>query len=354
MTTGSFLTEAQLTAATTVYQKLAAEHPIAVALISGSQAFGLGHGTSDIDLHVMPVGDAPIESRVHMTDGHPIQVNVFREEMLQRVLDWAADDSEYTSRNRGQADVQDDVRKLAIRLSRGHVLYVDDERKQALARIDLTVIKRRIVAREARAISSLLEDIVGALAINDRDTALWAARLALGHAGEAALAAAGDIYFGPKFLLRRLKRTAALADITPQLLNALDLADDDGNGPRRAPYRLANDEFNALVRWRAALVSYVISKAVLIGWFGELTELAPMTLAQAGPVRDPFHSLIPYSDGLGLAGPDRGFRVSRDAAALWLSLDGTRSQADLQAHPDPAVAQGVAQLVRIGAAAVPA
>jgi hypothetical protein len=334
------ITEEHIKAATAVYDDLAVG--VRFAVISGSHAFGLGHGTSDVDFYIMTADGTPLEGRFCVRDGLPVQVNPVTADELEAALAWGADDSEFTSANRAMLEVPDDVCKLAIRLGQGHVVYADPEGHALLSRFDPAVMRRRLVVREARECGVLLEDVAGALAVGDHNTAFLSARMAVSHGCEAAMAACGDIYVGRKFLLRRLNRIPALAAIRPQITAALDIP-----GWEPPLSSLVDDRFSSVLRERALLGGYLAATASL-GW-DESPKFPPMALGTLGPIRDPYFTLLRFHDGIGLAGPDKSYRVSADAARLWLSLDGRR-RPDLFGEPDSPAARGVAQLITIGAA----
>jgi hypothetical protein len=348
MTHAEHLTEDHIKAATALYHELADAQGICFGIVSGSHAFGLGHATSDVDFYVMATDDGPLESRFYLREGFPVQVNVVTKEKLDRALAWGGDDSEFTTANRTMLDVQDDVRKLAIRLSRGHVVHADDAGRALLARFDPAVMRRRVIARQARDCGSHLEDVAGALAARDRNTAFTAARVAVTHACEAALAGCDDIYVGAKFLLRRLARVPALRDVLGQIREALDVP--TGATPRINS--LADDDFavvERVLRERARLAAYLTAHTTLEGWESVLTAFPAMVTGDRGPLRDPFFTLLRFGDGIGLAGPDKSFRVSPDAGRLWLSLDGTRRTNEVGAGEDDPRVRGVVQFVKIGA-----
>src|SRR5262245_48619631 len=224
------ITEDHITAATKVYTELSQTSPLHFGIISGSHAFGLGHGTSDVDFYVMAADSRTIEGRFHLRNGLPVQVNPVTAQELDEALAWGADDKEFTSSNRGMLDVSEDVCKLAVRLSRGHLVYADDTGRDLLSRFDNAVMRRRVIARGARDCGVHLEDVAGALDAGDRNTAFAAARIAVTHACEAVVAACDDLYVGSKFLLRRLERIPALREVRPQILAALDIP--TGGPPR--------------------------------------------------------------------------------------------------------------------------
>ncbi|NUP15824.1 MAG: hypothetical protein HOZ81_06960 [Streptomyces sp.] len=332
------LNDLHLSLARGVHEELAAAHDLAFTVVSGSLAFGLGHGTSDIDLYAMTADGTPLDYRVRAGGSVPVQVNAVTPESLALAVRWAASDADYTAGDRSTFTVQENIRKLAIRLNGGVVLHADDRHRALLGSLSGDVIRRRVVAGEGVVVGSYLEDVSGAVASDDLDTAFLSARLALTHACEAILAATGDLYVGPKFLTRRLRRNTYLDKLLDPILEGLDLV------PYRSP---AGESVEERCRARAALASYLCAKASLDGWEFPLMEIEPFEQGREGPRRDPFFTLLRFGDGIGLAGPDKGFKVSPDAARLWLGLDGTRSSRSVT---DEAVANGIKKLIAAGAA----
>ncbi|MGH8791778.1 MAG: hypothetical protein ACRDXX_03930 [Stackebrandtia sp.] len=337
------LTEAHIDAARTVYKKLAVDHDIRLAVVSGSLAFGLGHGVSDVDFYVMTGSGPSIGSRVFMQDGYPVQVNRVTPSRLDDAVRWAAGTDDFTTSNRSAAAVPDGTRKLAIRLTKGEVLHLDADCSRQLSQLSDEAIRRRVIAAEALQVSRRLEDTYGTLLCGDKDTAVMASRMALTHACEALLAACGDFYVGPVFLLRRLKRTSQLEELLPRIQAGLDIPGAGASTDDAA-------DLAEVIKERARLASYLNAVAAVHGWDDVLTQAPGFQIAESGPIRDPFHTVLRFGDGIGLAGPDRGFKVSEGAARLWLSLDGRRHIDAIDSDSGQSLRDGVRRLVDIGAA----
>jgi len=340
-------TAQHIAAATDLYQELAKEHELRLVVLSGSLAFGLGHGTSDVDLHMLAGSGGGPEARFHLRRDLPVQINLVSPAKFTAAVEWAASDAGLTSADRSSLNLPEDVRMLAIRLARGHVLHADNECAQALGRLNEDVIRRRQAARHALRVNNYQEDVAGALLSGDQDTAYTATRIALAHGCEALLAAFGDPYIGDKFLLRRLRRVTAIRPLLPEIFRGLDIppVSPDLSQPLAD---VGDKQFAQLLHSRLRLAAFMGSHAVLDGWDTPMTSLPSYALDTGGPLRDPYFTVIRFSDGIGLAGPDKGYRVSAEAARLWLSLDG-RKPLDSNGPDDDPITRGTRQLIQLGA-----
>lgn len=342
------LTAEHIAAARTVLSELSSEHSIRLALVSGSLAFGLGHGSSDIDLYVMAHDESKLVGGIYNQDGYEVQINVLTTNGLRVATEWARGSGSNRSTDRRAERVDIRVRKLAARLMRGELLHADDDIREELSRIDRDSMRRQWLSVESLTVCRLMEDANGALAANDLDTAFLATRVAVEHACEAALAACDDMYIGSKFLMRRLSRTTQLRPLVAAARSALDMPSDDAFLTRRS-----NDArtYAEEVVMRAGLASHVLSASMLLGWERPVTEgFPPYHSYVEGPSRDPFHTINRFSDGIGLAGPDRGFKLSESAAWLWFNLDGQRTWDEIETNMSPSEVRGVKKFIEIGAA----
>jgi hypothetical protein len=307
------LTAAHMAAADAVLATVfAAGAHIDLAFLGGSLAVGLGHDLSDIDLHIVGTGDRLAGSRVHHHGGFQVQVNPISPDRATRLIDLGRRFTA-SATERDQIDVDEDTLSELIRLLDGRVLFTAPSFAPVLAQADRDVVRKIMMVRRARAVTALAEDARGALGCGDWRTAYTAATLGLGHAADCLLAGAGDLYVGPKFLHRRLARCAATRDIAGlvwahywQPLSAAD-------GPT-----LLNRSVEDLL-W---LAGYLTSHSLLDGWEQPLDVVPPPRRSLGGPVRSPYFSLLRFGDGIGLSGPDCGFKVSEGTARLWLALDG--------------------------------
>jgi hypothetical protein len=316
------ISEAQLRAAARVLDgPLGGPARVALAFIGGSLAVGLGHATSDLDLYV--VGDGlPDAERTWTQDGVPVQVNPLDAEKA-RWLAAMASGFRITAADRAQLAADVKTFSALVRLATGRRLLTSPAWARDLAALSRNAVRQLLMARYASLFSVYAEDVAGALASGDLLTAVGASGLALEAACEAALAAADDVYLGPKFLFRRLARTAATA---PWCDRAWRLTHDS--------LRAADPEaVRTVVTERLRDGGFLLSRALLDGWAEPLTRVpAPRGPAPgpAGPRRNPYFAPLRFADGWVLPGPDGGYRTSAGLIRLWSYLDG-RPQAGLRA-----------------------
>ncbi len=317
----------QLAAAKRALDQIGQEQEIALAVVSGSVAFGLSHAMSDIDLYIVPKTEPTGRIRVIGEGGYSVQPNIVSLHRFEELETWATSSREPLSQGNRSYIVSDAICKDAIRLARGRIIHADDSLAQRLARFDWDFMARRVMSREAIQASQHIEDIEGSLTAGDLDTALLATRLALTHAGEALLAACRDLYVGPKFLAKRLRRISHLGPIVDQLLAALDVACTEH--PLALVPNTGAVERARILEERAALTTFTIALAHLNGWSSPLAHAPQMSWGSKGPRRSAWYTTLRFDDGIGLAGQDRGFRLNEAAIRLWLSLDGTRNRTTL-------------------------
>ncbi|MFI5783087.1 hypothetical protein [Nocardia sp. NPDC051570] len=317
---------------------------IRLAFLGGSLAVGLGHGTSDVDVYV--VGDGlPTGEIVHTYDGIQVHVNPMTADKVRRLLDLGTR-FRATGADREQVGIEWMTLNALIRLATGIPLRIGEEWRQALSAFDFDVVRRILIVRNGNICAAMAEDAFGALEIGDLLTATTAAAMALEAAGEATLAAAGDVYFGPKFHYRRLARTAATA---PWLDHLWQLDHRDLHPARGATAR----EVRAVVEERLWAAGQLMASCVLDGWDKPLSELPAPTRPGGDSVRrDVFFIPLRFADGWALIGPAEGYEVSEAVVRLWRALDG-RPSTELTAQDVPAeigdIEAAVASLAAVGA-----
>jgi hypothetical protein len=306
-----WLGPAEVAAATSVVDSVRRDRGVRLAFVSGSLAAGLGHALSDVDLYVL-CDEAAGSTRSVRQDGFVVQVNSLSEQQFETARR-ACSSYGITAGDRWQAELEDRTLSLTVRLAIGTVLRQRDvELPEAAVRRQ--VVRQVLITRAAIDVSSLAEDVLGARDIGDLLTELVAARRAVETALEAALAAADDLYVSEKFLMRRLARTPATAELLPE---CWELLQDPGwpPDPQRA---------RALVDRRLALATYLVGRAALDGWQEPLHTLPPrpQPVADGGPTRSRWFCPIRFGQLWGLAGPDAGYRITEGVVRIWLALDG--------------------------------
>ncbi|MFD1082280.1 hypothetical protein [Micromonospora andamanensis] len=315
---------AQMTAAREVLAEQARHSRIGLALLGGSLAAGLGHSLSDIDLYVVYL-DPPPSTVLDDRDGPPVHIEAMERKDLAE-LGAVAASFRATSSDRSQLFLAESQLKRLVRLATGlHVAGTDPE---LIAMIpDRQVVRQIIMARNACDFAVAAEDAFGAADTGDWYTALSASHSALQHAAEAALAAADDVYHGPKFLFRRLARTSATRHLVPELWFLT-----------QAPVAVAipNGWARSLVERRLLAGSHLLAWSLLDGWENRVDRFPPPPEQHtSGPRRHPAYSPLRFADGIALAGPHRGAEVSEGMLRAWRHLNGgdlAESLRDLVLH----------------------
>ncbi|GHJ53033.1 hypothetical protein Nm8I071_23400 [Nonomuraea sp. TT08I-71] len=302
---------AQLAAARAVLAEQSQQSRIGLALLGGSLAAGLGHSLSDIDLYVVYLDPTP-STVPDDRDGPPVHVEAIEREAFADLGALAAQ-FRATSSDRSQLFLAESQLKQLARLATG--LVVADADQDLVALIPRRQVVRQILmARNACDFAVAAEDAIGAADSDDWYTALSASHSAVQYAAEAALAGAGDVYLGPKFLFRRLARTSATSHLVPELWRLT-----------QAPAALArpNGWARTLVEARLLAGSHLLSWSLLDGWDSPVGRIPPLPERRhSGPRRHPAYSPLRFADGIALAGPHRGAKVSEGMLRAWRHLNG--------------------------------
>lgn len=306
----AFLEDAHLAAARAVLDRVVGLGKTRLAYVSGSLAAGLGHGQSDVDMYVAAAGQPPQECS-YREAGVVVQVNPLTGADLELI---AATCAEYTDTAgaRPQIGLSDTNYQRTVRWAIGTVIAGSGEPlppQDASA----TTMRRVLMNRNAYLLGSMAEDTLGALEIGDALTALHTSVLCLEAAIECALAGTGDLYFGPKFLLRRLARSAALREVAG---DAWDLL--------RQPAAPSLDGAAQLAVRRLLFCSHLVSVALLDGWDAPADAIPAFAdrRGEGGPVRSPWVHPVRYADAWGMAGPQSGYRTMAGMVRLWHALNG--------------------------------
>lgn len=280
---------------------------VAAAYVGGSLAVGLGHAHSDLDVYVVCRQPGPGDRQLLRT--RRVHVNVVGEESARRLADLG---SRFvaTSADRSQLRLDLPTMSRLVRLATGVVLTVADDWAPVLASVDRTAVRQIVLGRNAIEVVTYAEDAEGALRSGDGYTALTASRLALECAGEAVLAAADDLYVGPKFLPRRLARARATRPLHAELWRLV----------HRQP--VDRPDADRVVRHRLLAANHLVTTALLDGWTDPLRSATLPGGPGPGPLRSPFCAPMRFTNGFALGMSGRGFRVSENLLRLWHSLDG--------------------------------
>ncbi|WP_410634198.1 hypothetical protein [Amycolatopsis sp. cmx-4-83] len=280
---------------------------IELAYLAGSLAVGLGHGTSDVDVYA--VGDhLPGQDHGYEHDGVVVHVTKLDGALVRRL---AGLGSRFTATgaDREQFLLEFKVLNALVRLTTGHRVKVAPAWQDALAPLRRDVVRRILVARHANIFAAFAEDVWGALLSGDRYTAATASAIALENAAEALLAAADDLYVGPKFLFRRLRRTEVTAPWAGELWRLLNQVFDAGL-----------DDVETVAAHRLRVGNLLLSWCVTEGWDKPLAELPPPAAAETSR-RSPYFAPVRFSDGIALMSAEEAYAVDESVVAAWRDAD---------------------------------
>ncbi|MBO3749904.1 hypothetical protein J5X84_27810 [Streptosporangiaceae bacterium NEAU-GS5] len=306
------------------------------AFLGGSLAVGLGHGTSDVDLYAvgpgLPGGDVIFERA-----GLQIHVNPVPAAKIRALLELGRA-YRATGADRSQLAIEITTLNALIRLTTGHTVRIDQEWRRELDTFDPNVVRQLLMTRNANIFSAYAEDVYGALAAGDLLTAASASAIALEAACEAALAGAGDVYLGPKFLFRRLARNPALAPWCDRLWRLIhrEIHPSAGHGPQ---------EIRAVAEDRLSAGGVLLSWCAVEGWDKPLDALpVPAAPGEHGLRRDPYFTPLRFADGWALIGPADGYEVTEETVRLWRDpVPGDPRLADLARYGAVTGYQGAGQ-----------
>jgi hypothetical protein len=307
-----------------------------LAFYSGSLAVGLGHATSDVDIHIVLAEGVHLERRTFDVGQHAIQLTAVPLSRLRYIAELGSRLTA-TARHREQFELDSGLLWDMMRTGSGVLIEGSGEAATLFGSINVDVVRQVIMGNHAHPVGRFAKDAYGLLGVGDVRSAYVCAIQALGNAVELALAAGGDLYTLPKFQFARLARSihAAQANALWQLLYA---------GPATPT---AEDLERRL--WAAGSL---VADGLLNGWDSVLTTVPPLEPVGSGVIRSPYWGLMRFADGYALAGPAKPLRVSAPVARLWSILDG-RPFDDLVhasgAESADQVTAAIAHLVRSGA-----
>ncbi|MET9679283.1 hypothetical protein [Streptomyces coeruleorubidus] len=283
------------------------------AFIAGSLSVGLGHAESDLDIVV--VHDTAQTARQHVANGRRLDLTtVPLASWKARAESMARYAITRTDRSQGELDREEMTR--TVRYAMADRLPLGDH----LPGPDRDVVAQVMIYRNAFQVAGLAEDAQGALAVGDPYTALLAARGAVEAGLDALLSAERDLYIGPKFLLRRVARSPLLGPHLPAVWKLLH---------EPVPLDGLAGHAEGVVRRRLSLAVALVGLATTQGWDGTegIAEVRMPSPSGMGPVQSPYHSLLRFTDGFVLAGPNVAYDLTDPMAYLWSLCTGAGAAA---------------------------
>lgn len=321
-------------------------------LMTGSIAAGLGHAQSDID--VIVVTDEPDRMSALNYIRADRRIDLLPVGLAElAALVGQGNRFTATRTSRSQVMMEHTRAMTVVRASTVEVLIADDAVRSVLGGVDHSELARILMTRAAIETATYTEDVAGMVEIGDWYTALDTSELALRKACDVFLTASRDFYISDKFLFRRVFRTPGLADVRDSLWT------ETHRGLTRSE---SVPTIRTAVHRRLQLASDLVSSTLLDGWDEPPSVLPPRRVRPAGPVRCPYFSLLRFTDGFALSGPNVGFEISSAGARAWSMLDGrpvpevavefARTAAVEPADVADAIGAGIAEMVAQGAAYV--
>jgi hypothetical protein len=278
----------------------------ALAFFSGSIAAGLGHVTSDLDIHVVLGDAAKLPRSTYMLNDCRIQITYVDEQLFLGVSELCRE-FVATKADRTQAELSPDILWNISRTASSELVSGSKHMTAAYRAVRRSVARKILLVNFARPVGNLTQDSFGFLEIGDIPSAYAASVLALRNATEALLAGFGDLYAVEKFAIARLARSQS-ADICDFLWKSV--------------YAGALQPTESTVRNNLWAANSLASSALLTGWDVDMKSKPSTQPVGGGPVRSPFWSLLRFSDCFALAGPNASLRISEAVARMWNSLDG--------------------------------
>jgi hypothetical protein len=208
---------------------------------------------------------------------------------------------------------------LFTRIVIGEVIFARPDARALLEGLERNDLRRAVMTHSALCHGTLVEDVLGSLQCDDLATALTASEDGIRMAIEGALAGFDDLYFGNKFLRRRMARHQSLSDVL----------ENHGSRIFGQPWGgFDEEEIRRTVRWRLALASHLLGQSLLSAWEEPVHTLSPFNLAGSGIIRNPFYAPVRWAGGFGLmVGIDIVHRLTEDSALVWSLLDGRNAEA---------------------------
>lgn len=309
---GASLSEEQWEAARALVAEHGGADTFSMVLVSGSLAAGLGNALSDVDLLVAFRPGRSSALVAHDVGEHSVQFNPVPWELLTELVEIGSA-FVATANERTQLRLPELTRKELVRVTIAQPLLEDPQFAALRAKLDPVAVRRLTMAFHAVPIAQHAEDCLGALRSADFMTALQASAISLRNACELALAGAGSLYVGEKFLGRRLQQSPALAHLVRPLWTALT------EGPSWGSDRPA---VSRCVLRRLYWAGHLAAYGLRTGWDDPMQTLPAPRLRGAGPRRSPYFVPLRFADGWALSGPDIGLRASADLVHIWTLLDG--------------------------------
>ncbi|MGH9243350.1 MAG: hypothetical protein ACRD29_03340 [Acidimicrobiales bacterium] len=298
----------QLDAATSICRRLARREGVTGAFLAGSASAGLATPTSDVDVYLVGPTLAPDRTQLDH-DGVRLDVHCVAHGMVAEVATAATATLPAVADHRpGPSEAE-----LSLTTRLATMTVVEEDRVLNELRASLAerrpLLRRQLVRHFLARAESQHEDVRGFLDTGDLDSALLSATSALTSAAKAVTVACDDVYFGDKWVLAQLRRSAPHSfphRLVVALLTGAETVPDE-----------------RITRMRTLASTLTAASVVADHWGLPLDHWPDWGWTARGLARGRYADVRSFDDGLVVSGPDGGARrMSHRAALVWALCGG--------------------------------
>lgn len=313
--------EEKLATARTATARLAEDPQMDAIYLAGSLPAGLGSPTSDVDVFAIVSSEADTRVRQITEGGERMDVEAYTVDwfrgVLAKVEQWAISrqDLRSTGLTKNELDVLLRMRQMEIVKDSPNLTNLRDrlaENENRLRQITLN--------HWALEANGHLSDFKGSCEDEDFTTAALVGQTLMLCAGKGLTAAAGDPYYGTKWVHRQLERS-----ISKDFPHALYISLQTGTWADGDP-REGTKEFLSFLQTLSVA-------SQLLGWAAPEVNRWPFWVTGPGPLRrNPQYNVIHLTEGVLLNNElRRQFVVKPDVALVWGLCNGRETEEVVEA-----------------------
>ncbi len=292
---------------------LAADPEVDAVCLAGSLLSGLGSPTSDIDVYAITTTPRPPGAVQVKSGGERLDLETFTgdwaEDALGKVASWEISRTDLRSKGLSYDDLDILIRMRDMEVVKGSPAL---DRIAAALRRNEDGLRRMALNWWALEANGHLSDCRGSYADGDLESAGLIGQSLLLCAGKAVAAAAGDLYIGPKWVHRQLRRSAG-AQFPHEEFTRLQAGGWTGTGD-----------------WLGFLhfTQTLMAAAQLLGWSGTAVARWPFwRTGEHGYRRDPHYNVLHLTQGVLLNYElRRQFVIKPDVALVWALCNGRTAE----------------------------
>ncbi|HET9898234.1 MAG TPA: hypothetical protein VFQ44_25175 [Streptosporangiaceae bacterium] len=307
---GSLVDESHLALAREAGRKLSAQLSLSCVYITGSLAAGLGNATSDVD--IVAVADSTDEIAEWTSSGGFIShVELYSK---ATVKSWLAELDQLPYKH-SQYAATIKLEPLLENLSRIHYaipVLGDELLGEWKRKLSTSSLRQAYMLFHSTDAITYARDALGAVTSGDLLTAWDVSVQALRGVLLAVLASTDDLYYGRKWLLRRMEDSPVISAGLRR--EAHSLLYPQGGIPAD------HDVLRQKVKERMQLAGYLSAYVSVFAWTRPLTQSPEIGLPEQSG-RSPWYVFARFSDTCFAGGPE-GWRLNQLDLLTWLLLSG--------------------------------